>query len=71
MLTLEKVKQPTQTLTRGTKLLCYEGYYGFIKTYPYHIHDITPDSEYIVYDCDKQPVLFSREMIRKYFMIRQ
>jgi len=70
MLTLEKVKQPTQTLTISTKLICYEKYYGFLRTYPYHIHDITTEGDYIILDCDKRPVIFTRDMIRKYFMIR-
>jgi hypothetical protein len=31
MLTLEKVRPSTEKYPKGTRLVCYEGYYGFYK----------------------------------------
>ena len=70
MLTLEKVKKESTEFQKGSKLVCYEAYYGFIRTYPYHVHDVTDEGYYVVLDCDKMPVIFSKEKLKKHFMPR-
>jgi membrane protease subunit (stomatin/prohibitin family) len=70
MLTLEKVKKDIQKPVKGARLICYEGYYGFFRTYPYHIHEVTEDDCYVVLDCDKMPVIFTYDKLRKHFTQR-
>mgnify|MGYP000848506285 CR=1 FL=1 len=70
MQTLEITTPTTQIYTKHQKLICHTSYYGFYRTYPYHIHDITPDSEYVVLDNDKQPVIFDHNTLIKYFKVR-
>ena len=69
MLTLEKVKQPTKAITRGTKLFCYEDNYGFRKGFYYHIYNIK-DGDIIVLDRDGIQVIFDNLVeLKKVFMI--
>lgn len=69
MLTLEKVKQPAQTITRGTKLFCYEDSYSFRKGSTYHISGIV-NGDIIVVDRDRiQNIFSSVAELKTVFMI--
>jgi hypothetical protein len=70
-LTLEKVKQPTKAITRGTKLFCYIDSYGFRKGFKYHVYNII-NGDIIVKDRDNIEVIFnSVAELKGIFMIME
>lgn len=69
MLTLEKVKQPTQAITRGTKLFCYESSYSFKQGGTYQVYKVD-NGDIIVLDRDRIQNIFSNVAeLKSVFMI--